>query len=236
MAELRELVTRDRLVTLTGAGGSGKTRLAVEVASELRTEFGDGLWYVDLAPITNPVVVSVTTARTLGLPDQQGRSTVETLVLFFGEKTMLLLLDNCEHLLDACGSMVVELLAACPHLTILATSREPLGVPGELSWRVPSLSLDDEAIELFTDRGRRARPEFVVGDDNTALVAEICERLDGIPLAIELAAARIRALSLSQILDSLHDRFRRLGGLVTCAAHRTRAGVVPPARGLCRRV
>ena len=220
MTELRELVRRERLVTLTGAGGSGKTRLAVEVASELSTEFGDGLWYVDLAPITNPLVVSVTTARTLGLPDQQGRSTVETLVLFFGEKTMLLLLDNCEHLLDACGSMVVELLAACPHLTILTTSREPLGVPGELSWRVPSLSLDDEAIELFTDRGRRARPEFVVGEDNTALVAEVCERLDGMPLAIELAAARIRALSLSQIRDSLHDRFRLLTGGARTAVRR----------------
>ncbi|MGN6337113.1 LuxR C-terminal-related transcriptional regulator [Mycobacterium sp.] len=220
MAELRELVRRDRLVTLTGAGGSGKTRLAVEVASDLSTEFGDGLWYVDLAPITNPVVVPVTTARALGLPDQQGRSTLETLVLFFGEKTMLLLLDNCEHLLDACGGMVVELLAACPHLTILTTSREPLGVPGELSWRVPSLSLDDEAIELLTDRGRRARPEFVVGEENTALVAKICERLDGMPLAIELAAARIRALSLSQILDSLHDRFRLLTGGARTAVRR----------------
>ena len=145
---------------------------------------------------------------------------MDLLVRFFGEKKILLLLDNCEHLLDACGSMVVELLAACPHLTILATSREPLGVPGELSWRVPSLSLADEAIELFTDRARRARPEFVVGEDNTALVEEICRRLDGMPLAIELAAARVRALSLPQIVDSLHDRFRLLTGGARTAVRR----------------
>ncbi len=220
MTELRQLVAGNRLVTLTGAGGAGKTRLAVEVAAQLTTEFADGLWYIDLAPITNPAVAPVTVARTLGLPDQPGRSTMELLVRFFGDKTMLLLLDNCEHLLDACGAMVVELLATCPQLTILTTSREPLGVPGELSWRVPSLSLADEAIELFADRARRARPDFVVSEDNTALVEEICERLDGMPLAIELAAARIRALSLQQILDSLHDRFRLLTGGARTAVRR----------------
>jgi hypothetical protein len=253
MAELRQVVAGNRLVTLTGAGGAGKTRLAVEVASALSTEFSDGVWYVDLAPITNPAVAAVTVARTLGLPDQPGRSTMELLLRFFGERKMLLLLDNCEHLLDACGALVVELLAACPKLTILTTSREPLGVPGELSWRVPSLSLADESIELFTDRARHVRPDFVVGGDNSALVAEICQRLDGMPLAIELAAARVRALSLRQIVDSLHDRFRLLtggartavrrqqtlracGGLVACAAHRTRADLVPTAGGVCRRV
>ena len=146
------------MVTLTGAGGAGKTRLAIEITSQLTAEFPDGIWYVDLAPITNPEVTSVTVARTLGLPDQPGRSTMDLLQRFFDDKAMLMVLDNCEHLLDACGTLVVELLAACPHLTILATSREPLGVPGELSWRVPSLSLADEAIELFTDRARRARP------------------------------------------------------------------------------
>ncbi len=205
---------------MTGAGGAGKTRLAVEVAAGLTTEFGDGVWYVDLAPITNPALAPVTVARTLGLPDQPGRSTMDLLVRFFGEKKILLLLDNCEHLLDACGTLVVELLAACPQLTILATSREPLGVPGELSWRVPSLSLADEAVELFTDRARRARPEFGVDDDNIALVEEICARLDGMPLAIELAAARVRALSLSQIVDSLHDRFRLLTGGARTAVRR----------------
>ncbi|MGO9154009.1 LuxR C-terminal-related transcriptional regulator [Mycobacterium sp.] len=220
MAELRRMVTDNRLVTLTGAGGAGKTRLAVEVAAQLTTEFSDGVWYVDLAPVTDPAVVPVTVARTLGLPDQPGRSTMDLLLEFFGEKEILLLLDNCEHLLDACGSMVVELLAACPHLAILATSREPLGVPGELSWRVPSLPLADEAVELFADRARRARPNFVVGEGDTALVQEICERLDGMPLAIELAAARVRALSLRQIVDSLHDRFRLLTGGARTAVRR----------------
>ena len=210
----------NRLVTLTGAGGAGKTRLAVEVAAGLTIEFGDGVWYVDLAPITNPALAAVIVARTLGLPDQPGRSTMDLLVRFFGEKKMLLLLDNCEHLLDACGTLVVELLATCPQLTILATSREPLGVPGELSWRVPSLSLAGEAVELFTDRARRARPEFGVDDNNIAVVGEICRRLDGMPLAIELAAARVRALSLPQIVDSLHDRFRLLTGGARTAVRR----------------
>ena len=194
IADLRQLVTDNRLVTLTGAGGAGKTRLAVEVAAQLAVDVPDGIWYVDLTPIANPAVTSVTVARTLGLPDQPGRSTIETLVRFVGEKSMLLVLDNCEHLLDACGTLVVEMLAACPQLTILTTSREPLGVPGELSWRVPSLSLADEAVELFADRARRARPNFLVDERNTGVVVEICERLDGMPLAIELAAARIRAL------------------------------------------
>jgi predicted ATPase/class 3 adenylate cyclase/DNA-binding CsgD family transcriptional regulator len=220
MTELRQLVAGNRLVTLTGAGGAGKTRLAVEVTAQLTTEFLDGVWYVDLAPITNPVVAPVCVARTLGLPDQPGRSTVDLLTRFFGEKKMLLLLDNCEHLLDACGTLLVELLATCPQLTVLATSREPLGLPGELSWRVPSLPLADEAIELFADRARRARPDFVVAADNRAHVEEICLRLDGMPLAIELAAARVRALSLPQIVDSLHDRFRLLTGGARTAVRR----------------
>ncbi|WP_207546933.1 LuxR family transcriptional regulator [Mycobacterium kubicae] len=212
MAELRDVIAPHRLVTLTGAGGAGKTRLAVEVASERSAEFDDGVWCVDLAPITIPEVVPVTVARTLGLPDQPGRSTMELLTRFFGQKKTLLLLDNCEHLLDACVLLVEELLRRCPHLTIIATSREPLGVTGELSWRVPSLSVADEAVELFTDRARRIRPDFVVTESNRPVVVEICRRLDGMPLAIELAAARVRALSLHQILDSLHDRFRLLTG------------------------
>ncbi len=220
LGELRDIVTANRLVTLTGAGGAGKTRLAVESGARVAADFSDGVWYVDLAPITIPEVAPVTVARTLGLPDQPGRSTMDLLVRFFGDKKVLLLLDNCEHLLDACGAMVVELLAACPRLTILATSREPLGLPGELSWRVPSLSLADEAIELFIDRARRARPEFVVTEENRALLEQICERLDGMPLAIELAAARVRALSLHQIVDSLHDRFRLLTGGARTAVRR----------------
>ncbi|WP_396890792.1 helix-turn-helix transcriptional regulator [Mycobacterium sp. Z3061] len=220
LADLRQLITDNRLVTLTGAGGAGKTRLAVELAGQLAAEFADGVWYIDLAPLTNPAAAPVTVARTLGLPDQPGRSTRELLLQFFSPKKVLLLLDNCEHLLDACGQLVVELLPTCPQLTILATSREQLGVPGELSWRVPSLSLADEAVDLFIDRARRVRPDFVVGQDNTALIGEVCERLDGMPLAIELAAARIRALSLQQIFDSLHDRFRLLTGGARTAVRR----------------
>jgi predicted ATPase/class 3 adenylate cyclase/DNA-binding CsgD family transcriptional regulator len=220
ITELQQIIADNRLVTLTGAGGAGKTRLAVEVTAQVVGEFPDGVWFIDLAPITNPVVVPVTVARTLGLPDQPGRSTMEILLGFVGDRSMLLLLDNCEHLLDACDQMIAELFDACPQLTILTTSREPLGMAGELTWRVPSLSLDDEAIELFTDRARRTRPDFRVTDDNVALVTEVCRRLDGMPLAIELAAARTRALSLPQIVDSLHDRFRLLTGGARTAVRR----------------
>ncbi|MGD1252751.1 LuxR C-terminal-related transcriptional regulator [Mycobacterium seoulense] len=220
MAELCQLVAGNRLVTLTGAGGAGKTRLGMELTSLLTNEFSDGVWYIDLAPITNSAVAPVTVARSLGLPDQPGRSTMELLQRFFAEKRMLMLLDNCEHLLDACVTLVVELLASCPQLTVLATSREPLGVAGELSWRVPSLNVVDEAVELFADRARRVRPEFAITAENTAVVEEICRRLDGMPLAIELAAARIRALSLTQIMNSLHDRFRLLTGGARTAVRR----------------
>jgi predicted ATPase/DNA-binding CsgD family transcriptional regulator len=212
LTRIRELLAENRLVTLTGAGGVGKTRLAVQVAAQMTDEFGGGVWCVDLAPITDPEVVPIAVARAFGLPDQRGRSTMDTLTRFVADRRMLVMLDNCEHLLDASAELVVTLLGAAAGLTLLATSREPIGVAGEVSWRVPSLPLTDEAIELFTDRARHARPDFVVTGDNAATVAEICRRLDGVPLAIELAAARVRALSLAEILDSLHDRFRLLTG------------------------
>jgi predicted ATPase/class 3 adenylate cyclase/DNA-binding CsgD family transcriptional regulator len=209
---LREALASNRLVTLTGAGGSGKTRLAVHVAAEVAAEFGDGVWYVDLAPITNPDVVPVTAARALGLPDQPGRSTMDTLLRFVRDRRLLVVLDNCEHLLDASATLVTSLLGSAQGVTVLATSREPLGVPGEAMWQVPSLSLADDAIELFADRARLAKADFTVTSGNASTVAEICHRLDGMPLAIEFAAARVRALSLSEIVDSLHDRFRLLTG------------------------
>jgi predicted ATPase/DNA-binding CsgD family transcriptional regulator len=220
MTDLEKLLVDNRLVTLTGAGGAGKTRLAVEIAARIAAEFGDGVWYVDLAPITHPGVVAVAVARALGLPDQPGRSTMDTLLRFVRDRRMLVVLDNCEHLLDACAELVAALLGAAPGLTVLATSREPIGVAGEVSWRVPSLSLADEAIELFVDRARRARPDFAIDDDNAPAVSEICRRLDGMPLAIELAAARVRALSVAEILDSLHDRFRLLTGGARTAVRR----------------
>ena len=220
LTQLRELLAQNRVVTLTGAGGVGKTRLAIQVAAQLAGEFGDGVWCVDLAPITDPDLVPVTVARALGLPDQPGRSTMDSLLRFVRDRQMLVVLDNCEHLLDASAELVVALLSGAARLTVLATSREAIGVAGEVSWRVPSLSLADEALALFTDRARHARPDFTLTDDNAATVGEICARLDGVPLAIELAAARVRALSLAEILDSLHDRFRLLTGGARTAVRR----------------
>lgn len=210
--EVSALLRGNRLVTLTGAGGAGKTRLAIETAGELAEEFDDGVWWIDLAPVADPDVVPVTIARTLGLPDQQGRSPMETVVRFISDRNVLLLLDNCEHLLDVCGETITMLLNGCPQLTILATSRETVSVAGEVTWRVPSLSVNEEAVSLFIDRARQARPTFRAAGEDADLVADICRRLDGMPLAIELAAARVRALSLRQIADSLNDRFRLLTG------------------------
>ncbi len=212
LTEVRKLLGQNRIVTLTGAGGVGKTRLAVEVANQIAAGYGDGVKYVDLAPLTDPDLVPVAVARALGLPDEPGRSMTDTLLRFVRDRQMLLLLDNCEHLLDACAELVVTLLGGAPSLTLLTTSRESIGVAGEATWRVPSLSVADEAVELFADRARLAQAGFAVIDDNAAVVAEICQRLDGMPLAIELAAARVRALSLVEILESLHDRFRLLTG------------------------
>ena len=220
MKGIREALADNRLVTLTGAGGAGKTRLAVQVAAELATDFADGVWYVDLAPITDPEVVPVTVARALGLLDQPGEPTIDLLRRSIRDRRMLMLLDNCEHLLDASADLITGLLSGCPALTLLTTSREPIGVAGEVSWRVPSLSLTDEAIELFADRARRTKPDFRVTAANADTVTEICRRLDGLPLAIELAAARVRALSPTELLTSLHDTFRLLTGGARTAVRR----------------
>jgi predicted ATPase/class 3 adenylate cyclase len=242
---VRRMVADNRLVTLIGSGGVGKTRLAVQVAAQVDSEFEDGVWYVDLAPITDAAVVPVAVTRALGLPDQAGRSTMDTLTRVIAGRHMLVVLDNCEHLIEACASLAVALLEACPAVTVLATSREPIRVAGEHAWPVPSLSLADEAIALFTDRARHVRPDFVVTEDNSAAVTEICRRLDGIPLAIELAAARVRALSIAQILDSLHNRFRLLTGGARTAVRRqqtlrasvdwSHALLTDPERALLRR-
>ena len=221
MEGIREALADNRLVTLTGAGGAGKTRLAIQIAAALEaTDYADGVWYVDLAPLTDPDVVPVTVARALGLHDQPGQPTMDVLRRFIRDRQMLILLDNCEHLLDASAELITGLLAVCRALTLLTTSREPIGVAGELSWRVPSLSLADEAIELFSDRARRTKPDFRITASNKETVTEICHRLDGLPLAIELAAARIRALTPTELLTSLHDTFRLLTGGARTAVRR----------------
>ncbi len=218
MAGIREALDVHRLVTLTGAGGAGKTRLAIEVAAA--TAFPDGVCFVDLAPITQPELVPVTAERALGLPGQSGRPAMEVLRRYLRERETLILLDNCEHLLDASAELITTLLMDCPAVTFLATSREPIGVAGEVAWRVPSLSLADEAVELFVDRARRVRPDFRIDEHNLETVTDICRRLDGLPLAIELAAARLRALSPMEIRDSLNDTFRLLTGGVRTAVRR----------------
>jgi predicted ATPase/class 3 adenylate cyclase/DNA-binding CsgD family transcriptional regulator len=220
ISHLMGILADNRLVTLTGAGGVGKTRLSVQVATEAASVFGDGVWYVDLGPLTDPALVPVAAARALRLRDEPGRSTVDTLTRFIGDRHILMVLDNCEHLLDASAELVATLLGACPRLTLLATSREPIAVAGEMSWRVPSLSVADEAIDLFVDRARRVRPDLNVTDGSAGAVAEICHRLDGVPLALELAAARVRSLSLDEILHGLHDRFRLLTGGARTAVRR----------------
>jgi predicted ATPase/class 3 adenylate cyclase/DNA-binding CsgD family transcriptional regulator len=224
-ADLREIpriLEGHRLVTLTGAGGVGKTRLAVQIASRMASGFGDGVWFVDLAPVAEGEGLPVAVARVLGLPDQPGRSTEATVLEFLARRQAMLVLDNCEHLLDASAGFATAVLAGCPGIAVLATSREPIGVAGEAIWRVASLSLADEAVELFVDRACQVRPDFSIAADENAVaaVAQICRRLDGIPLAIELAAARVRMLSLADIVDSLHDRFRLLTGGARTAVRR----------------
>ena len=220
MAQVRALLAGSRLVTLTGAGGVGKTRLALQVALGVLAEYPAGVWLAELAPLTDPALVPVTAARALGLVDVPGRSALDTVTGFLGARRVLVVLDNCEHLLEACALLAEELLRACPGLVILATSREPISVSGEATWLVSSLQLASEAIELFADRAGRARPGFAITTENREAVAEICRRLDGIPLAIELAAARLRAFSPAEIAAGLHDRFRLLTGGSRTAARR----------------
>jgi predicted ATPase/class 3 adenylate cyclase/DNA-binding CsgD family transcriptional regulator len=220
IAELRRLLGEHRLVTLTGAGGVGKTRLAIQLAANLADESGGPVHYVDLAPITDPNLVEAAVAQALGLPDQPGRSIVDTLTARVADRHALIVLDNCEHLLEAVEALVVTLLSRCPAVRLLATSREPLHTAAEVNWQVPSLALADEAVELFSDRARHVRPDFTLTDRNAAAVTEICRRLDGMPLAIELAAARMRALTAADIRDSLHDRFHLLTGNAHTAVRR----------------
>ena len=225
IAALIDLLKTHRLVTLTGSGGTGKTRLSLQVAEEVHKNYPNGAWLVELAPLVDPALVPSTVAATLGLPETPGKSIIDSLVDFLHQKYLLLILDNCEHLVEACSRLAAVILHQCPQVQILASSREALGVAGEVPYSVPSLSLPErnqitgpgelinfEAVRLFVERAALALPGFELTPDNALSLAQICRRLDGIPLAIELAAARVKMLRVSQIADRLDDRFRLLTG------------------------
>lgn len=227
-ADVKTLLSKSRLLTLTGAGGCGKTRLALQVANELLEKFPDGIRFVELAALTDPDLVPQTLLSVLGLCEEPGRSFVETITAYLKSRTLLLILDNCEHLIAACDQLAIALLRDCPQVKILATSRETRSVTGEIVYRVPSLSLPDnasmslpeaevdiklaryDAVRLFVERAHDANPDLVLDGQNGPDIAKICRRLDGIPLAIELAAARVRSLSIEAIHSQLDKSFRLL--------------------------
>jgi len=219
---LPPLVLSGRLVTLLGPGGSGKTRLALRVAAEVAAAFPDGVAFVDLAPLSDPSLVAAATAQAAGVREVAGTPIVETVVERLRDARMLVILDNCEHLVGACATVADTLLRSCRSLHVVTTSREALGVPGEVTFPVPPFGLPDSAVpdsvarseagQLFIARASAVVPGFSVDAENVAAIAEICRRLDGIPLAIELAAARVRVLSPNDIARRLDDRFALLTG------------------------
>lgn len=222
-ADVLRLIARYRLVTLTGSGGVGKTRLSLKVGEQIAENYADGVWLVELAPLLDPSLVPSTTARALSLREDPQHSIVDLLCDYLREKRILLILDNCEHLLDACAHFIFTLLSQCSHLTVLATSREPLGVTGEALYRVPSLGVPDlkqlpaafeksESVKLFEERAQRVQFDFPVTAENISSIAQICHRLDGIPLAIELAAAKVGLLSVETIARQLEESFNLLTG------------------------
>jgi predicted ATPase len=237
LVELRQLLHRTRALTLSGPGGIGKTRLALRLLATAAAEFPDGVWFVELADLRQPELVVSRIAAVIGITEEAGRPLLETLGDALRPRRMLLALDNCEHLLDACAQVCRHMLASAPGLRLLNTSREPLSVAAETIWRVPPLSVAPagadpaaaapgaeryEAVRLFADRAAASRPGFTVGPDNVAAVTAICRALDGMPLAIELAAARVRALSVEQIVARLDDRFGLLTAGDRSAAPRQR--------------
>jgi len=239
MAEIERGLASTRLLTLTGTGGSGKTRLALEVARRLVAEYPDGVWLVELAPLSEGALVPKEVARALGVSERPAQSLADTLAEVLRDRELLLVVDNCEHLLGATAHLVDSLLDSCPHLSILATSREVIGVEGETRWLVPPLSVpwggsssgelqDYESVRLFVERAGGRDPSFSLGPQNARAVAEICGRLEGIPLAIELAAARVGTLSLEQIsarLGSSLDLLTR-GGRTAEPRQRTLKGAL----------
>jgi len=224
--EIKRLLTTTRLLTLTGTGGAGKTRLALQVGADLLDECPDGVWLVELASVADPSLVPQTILSALGLREEPQRALTDTLIDSLRPKHALLILDNCEHLVEACARLAADLLRRCPEVAVIATSREVLQAEGETVWRVPSLGLPDreapqppisvltqyEAVRLFIERAVAAKPDFRVTNGNAPAVAEICWRLDGMPLAVELAAARVNVLPPEEIERRLDDRFRLLTG------------------------
>jgi non-specific serine/threonine protein kinase len=223
VTELKQLIATTRLLTLTGAGGSGKTRLAIQVATDLIDRFYDGVWWVDLAPLLNSALTPQAIARALGVRESPSQPLIESLKKFLRKKQLLLILDNCEHLITACARLADDLLAHCLNLKILATSREALAITGETVYQVPTLRLPQqqhltladllleyEGIRFFVERACAVQVDFVLTERNAAAVLQICQRLDGIPLALELAAARAKVLTVEHIAERLHDRFNLL--------------------------
>ncbi|RPI22009.1 MAG: hypothetical protein EHM70_24350, partial [Chloroflexota bacterium] len=222
---IKNLLSKTRLLTLTGPGGCGKTRLALEVTGAMGECYRDGVCLVELAPVLNADLISQTTASALGLFELAGRSIDDLLVRHLKTQNLLLVLDNCEHLIDDCARFAHLLLAECPELHILATSREPLHIAGEMTWLVPSMTLPDwqpglppedllrsEAVTLFVERVRSINPDFSINPHNAPAIVQICHHLDGIPLALELAAARTNILTVNEMAGRIRDTFRWLAG------------------------
>jgi len=225
MTAVRGLLATTRLLTLTGAGGSGKTRLALQVATDLLEEFAHGVWWVELAALSDPTLVPQAVASAVGIPERAGCTVTEALSDVLRPKQLLLVLDNCEHLRASCAQLIEALLHTCPQVRVLATSREALTITGETIWLVLPLRVPDtyqpppieglltyEAVHLFVERAKSVLPSFMLTPEHAAAVVQVCRRLDGMPLAIELAAARIRALSVEQIVARLDDAYRLLTG------------------------
>ena len=247
LRDIDSLLRKNRLLTLTGAGGTGKTRLSLELASGILDQGTDSVWFVELAPISDPSQATPAVAEAMHLQEVPSEPILKTLLSSLGQKPALLLLDNCEHLLDPVAKLVDAILRTCPGVKVLATSREPLGVAGESAYRVPSLSVPDpngrltpqevlqyDSVKLFVERAVASKSDFAITSQNASAVASVCRSLDGIPLALELAASRIRAMSVQQIESRLHSRFALLtgGSRTALPRHQTLGALIDWSYGL----